>query len=161
MPASTIKPVFEYLLAVEKLDYHRAKTLLDEETFYLNGTPLKNAGNNYVGKITFQDAFGYSKNTTAINALNELTKKYGENYLEDYLNNIGLMDEGPYTESYGLGGMTEGISLINLAASYRMIAKDGTYIKPSLISKICTHDGKYYTKIKIKKVKLSMKKLQI
>lgn len=33
MPASTIKPVFEYLLAVEKLDYHRAKTLLDEETF--------------------------------------------------------------------------------------------------------------------------------
>lgn len=51
MPASTIKPVFEYLLAVEKLDYHRAKTLLDEETFYLNGTPLKNAGNNYVGKL--------------------------------------------------------------------------------------------------------------
>ena len=154
MPASTIKPVFEYLLAVEKLDYHRAKTLLDEETFYLNGTPLKNAGNNYVGKITFQDAFGYSKNTTAINALNELTKKYGENYLEDYLNNIGLMDEGPYTESYGLGGMTEGISLINLAASYRMIAKDGTYIKPSLISKICTHDGKILYENKNKESKI-------
>jgi len=141
-PASTIKPIFEYLLAVENLNYNKATTLLDEETTYLNGEHLSNATDHYSGKLPLLDALGYSKNTTAIDTLNQLTLKYGDSYLENYLRSINLMDNGKYTESYGLGGMEEGVSLVNLASSYQVIANDGIYNEPHFIKKIVNTDGK-------------------
>lgn len=141
-PASTIKPIFEYLLAAESLGYHRAKTLIDEETYYLSGESLKNAGNSYSGPLTLLDSIGYSKNTTAIQTLNSLTRMHGEDYLVNYLKEINMMDSGPYTESYGLGGMTEGVNLISLSAAYAMLANGGIYQEPALIESITDASGK-------------------
>lgn len=140
-PASTIKPIFEYVLAAESLGYHRAKTLIDEETYYLSGESLKNAGNSYAGPLTLLDSIGYSKNTTAIQTLNILTRKHGEEYLVNYLKDINMMDSGPYTESYGLGGMKEGVNLISLSAAYAMLANGGIYKEPALIKKVTDSEG--------------------
>lgn len=52
-PASTIKPIFEYLLAIDLLGYNKATTLNDEETTYLNGEKLSNANDHYSGKLPF------------------------------------------------------------------------------------------------------------
>lgn len=140
-PASTIKPIFEYLLAIDLLGYNKATTLNDEETTYLNGEKLSNANDHYSGKLPLLDAIGYSKNTTAIQTLNSLTRLKGERFLSEYLSSINLNDGG-YTESYGLGGMKNGVNLVNLAASYQVIANDGIYNKPSFIKKIVDSDGK-------------------
>ncbi len=141
-PASTIKPIFEYLLAVDELGYNKATTLIDEKTTYLNGEELNNANNHYSGRLTLLEAIGYSKNTTAIQTLNTLTMMHGEKYLENYLQSINLMDGGRYTESYGLGGMENGVSLVNLASSYQVIANNGIYYEPTFIDKVETTDGK-------------------
>lgn len=140
-PASTIKPVFEYLLAVDKLGYNKATTLIDEPTNYLSGEVVHNAGGNYAGRMALIDALGYSKNTTAIQTLNQLTSTYGAEMLEEHLRSLNLMDAGPYTSSYGLGGMTEGVNLVNLAAAYQIFANGGIYREPSFVSSIERRSG--------------------
>lgn len=139
-PASTIKPIFEYALAFENLNYNSNTTLIDEETFYPNGESLHNAGDSYYGDLTLKEALGYSKNTTAIKTLIKLEEQFGDKYLCDYLKSINLMDNSDFTLSYGLGGMKYGVSPLNLASAYSMLSRGGIYKEPSLIKKVTSID---------------------
>lgn len=139
-PASTIKPIFEYALAFEKLDYNSNTTLVDEETVYPNGESLHNAGDSYYGDLSLKEALGYSKNTTAIKTLVKLEEQLGDEYLSDYLKSINLMDDSEFTLSYGLGGMKYGVSPLNLASAYSMLSRGGIYVNPSLIKRIVSID---------------------
>lgn len=135
-PASTIKPVFEYALAIEHLDYNGATLLVDEKTSYPNGQEVHNAGGGYLGDLTLLDALGYSRNTTALQTLMRLENRLGQGRLISYLDSVGLMDKGPFTLSYGLGGMTYGVSPFSLAAAYQMLASGGTYVRPAFIKRV-------------------------
>lgn len=136
-PASTIKPVFEYALASEYLNYTNATSVVDEPYTYPHSqTTVQNADKNYLGKITMQDALGYSKNTSALYTLEAVAKRIGEEECINYLKSINMMDEGPFTYSYGIGGMSYGISTTQLAGAYSMLARNGKYLKPSTISLI-------------------------
>lgn len=142
-PASTMKPIFEYALAFELLNYNKATTLNDEYTTYPDSSVVHNAGGNYIGLLPLCEALGYSKNTTAIQTLIKLRNQYGEAFLEDYLKSINVMDDGPFTLAYGLGGMTYGVSPLNMAGAYAMLANNGAYKEPAFIKKITSlNDGK-------------------
>ena len=136
-PASTIKPVFEYALASEYLDYTNATTVIDEPYTYPNSSyTVQNADKNYLGNISVQDALGYSKNTSALYTLENVIKKIGVNEAENYLKSIDIMDNGPFTYSYGIGGMSYGLSTTQIAGAYSMLSSDGMFNKPSTISYI-------------------------
>ena len=136
-PASTIKPIFEYLLACEYLGYNSITNLIDEPYVYPNSTKkVENADRLYNGNITLTEALGYSKNTVALKTLENVEAKIGNKKTINYLNNIGLMDEGPYTLAYGIGGMTYGVSPTQLAAAYSILNREGNYIKPTTIKRI-------------------------
>lgn len=135
-PASTMKPIFEYALAFELLNYNKATTLNDEYTTYPDSSVVHNAGGNYLGLLPLCEALGYSKNTTAIQTLMKLRNEYGEAFLEEYLKSIHVMDEGPFTLAYGLGGMTYGVSPLNMAGAYAMLANNGVYQEPAFIKRI-------------------------
>lgn len=136
-PASTIKPIFEYALACQYLNYTNATSVKDEPyTYPYSNVTVHNADGNYLGNITMQDALGYSKNTSALYTLENVTKKIGEEDCINYLKSIDMMDNGPYTYSYGIGGMSYGISTTQLAGAYSMLANNGAYLKPSTISLI-------------------------
>ena len=136
-PASTMKPIFEYALASEYLNYTNATSVLDAPYTYPNSnSTVQNADKVYLGNITVQDALGYSKNTAALYTLENVAHKIGIKECENYLNDIGIMDEGPFTYAYGIGGMTYGVSTTQLSGAYSMLADNGKYLKPSTISMI-------------------------
>lgn len=51
------------------------------------------------------------------------------------------MDSRDITESLALGGITIGVSNLELTAAYAAIANSGTYIKPKFYTKILDHNG--------------------
>lgn len=136
-PASTMKPIFEYALAYEYLDYTNATSVLDEPYTYPHShVTVQNADKNYLGKISVQEALGYSKNTSALYTLENVINKIGLKQCENYLNDINIMDDGPFTYAYGIGGMSYGVSTTQLAGAYSMLINKGQYTKPSTISLI-------------------------
>ena len=57
-PASTMKPIFSYLLALEHLSYNSSTILKDEPYTYFDGTSIHNADKKYLGKLTLlEDIF--------------------------------------------------------------------------------------------------------
>ena len=44
-------------------------------------------------------------------------------------------------EALALGGITQGVSNLELTAAYAAIANQGTYIRPKFYTKILDHDG--------------------
>lgn len=136
-PASTMKPIFSYALAVEHLHFNTLTTLEDSE-YYYPGTSIKvnNADKSYLGKIPLIDALGYSRNTCAVSTLEKVANKIGIEKVKTHLNNLNLMDQGPFTYSYAIGGMASGVSPINIAGAYSMLLNDGKYTKPTTIKKI-------------------------
>lgn len=140
-PASTMKPIFSYLLAYEYLHYH-ASTNVKDAPYTYPGTKISvtNADHHYAGELSVLEALGYSKNTSALDTLEKVTNYVGEERLRTYLSSIDLWDDGIYSPAYGIGGMTYGISPLQLAGAYRIIASKGNYLKPSCIARIV--DGK-------------------
>lgn len=138
-PASTIKPILSYALAVEYLNYSSQETLEDKEYTYPNSTTLvNNADHTLLGQITLEEALGYSRNTTALITLEKVISKIGLNKVINYLESINLLDTSAnnFNYAYGLGAFENGVSPINMASSYSMLASKGIYYQPLTISKI-------------------------
>lgn len=133
-PASTIKPVFGYLLASNYLNYNGATSVKDEPYTYPGSSfSVQNADKSYLGNISVEEALGYSKNTSALFTLEKVINRIGIDKTIEYLKEVDLWDGGPFAYSYGIGGFTNGISPIQLAGAYRILNSQGKYIAPSTI----------------------------
>lgn len=138
-PASTMKPILSYALAVEYLGWNSKQLVIDEPYAYPGTeTKVNNVDNKYMGEILVEEAIGYSRNTTALTTLESVIDKVGINTVINYLNSINLLDVKPseFNLSYALGAMQYGTSPLNLAAAYSMLARGGVYIKPYTIKRI-------------------------
>ena len=131
-----MKPIFSYLLALEHLSFNSSTILKDEPYTYFDGTNIHNADKKYLGKLTLLEALGYSRNTTAVSTLSLLKEKLGEEKLISYLRSINLFDEGNFSLSYALGGMTYGTNPINVAGAYALLINKGCYNKATTIKSI-------------------------
>ena len=138
-PASSIKPILSYALAYEHLDWCSAHTLNDVPSYYPNtNISINNVDDNYLNDISIEDAIGYSRNTTAVNTLHEVIQKVGKDKVANYLNKLNLLDceVDELTYSYALGGFKYGVTPINLASAYSMIANYGIHYTPLTIDYI-------------------------
>lgn len=136
-PASTLKPIFTYLLAIEYLSYNEYTLVEDKPYTYKNtNTTVQNADKKYLGNIPLVDAIGYSRNTSTLYTLEKVINKIGQEKCVDYLKKINIMDNGVFTYPYAIGGMKYGVSPISLAGSYALLARNGNYLKPSTIKSI-------------------------
>ena len=128
-PASTMKPIFTYALAMEYLDYHEY-TMIPDQPYTYPGTNItvSNADKKYLGNISVTDALGYSRNTSTLYTLENVERKIGRKKIVDYLNSIGLDDGGNFTYPYAIGGMTYGVSPISLAGAYSILPRKGFYL---------------------------------
>lgn len=141
-PASTIKPLLSYSLGMEYLSLHPLSTVEDEEYNYQGtNTSVHNADKKYLGNISVIDALGYSRNTCAVKLFDQVVSKIGIKKVQEYLKSIDLMDEGVLTSSYAIGGMTYGLSPLQVCGGYSMLANHGRYQKPSTIKKITDYEG--------------------
>lgn len=138
-PASTIKPLLSYALAVEHLNWHNKQVLKDEPyTYPGTATKVNNVDHTYMGEILIEEAIGYSRNTTALQTLESVIKEIGINSVTNYLKDIDLLDvpRENFNLSYGLGALQHGVSPTQLASAYSMLSREGLYTKAHTIKKI-------------------------
>ncbi|MGN8773685.1 PBP1A family penicillin-binding protein [Candidatus Weimeria sp. HCP3S3_B5] len=133
-PGSSIKPLVVYTPALE--NGYTPNTMVDDHKF--EGGP-SNAGDSYHGKITMREAVERSLNTVAWQIFDKLTPKVGISYLYKMdFSNIVQSDE---TLAASLGGLTNGVSPLEMAKAYATIENDGAYRDPSCVTRITTSDG--------------------
>ena len=91
-----------------------------------------------MGESLIEEAIGYSRNTTALQTLENVIEAVGINTVINYLKDINLLDVSSenFNLSYGLGAMQYGVSPTQLASAYSMLARDGYYSKAFTIKSI-------------------------
>lgn len=142
-PASTMKPILSYALAVEYLDYNSKQVVVDEPyTYPGTQTSVNNIDHKYMGEIILEEAIGYSRNTTALSTLEKVIEQEGINTVIRYLKDINLLDveDREFNLSYALGAMHYGVSPTQMAGAYSMLSRGGTYTKPYTIKRITRQD---------------------
>lgn len=144
-PGSAFKPVAVYGPALEK-GFSPATVLDDYPEEYQTPMGPKSFVNydaRYRGLISMRTAIQYSVNTAAIKMLERVGINEGFNFAKK-LGITTLIESGKsndMTLSMGLGGLTKGVSPLELTAAYGTFANQGIYIKPHAIRKIEDKDG--------------------
>ena len=149
-PGSTFKVVSTYAPALDSAGLTLADVQNDAPYNYASGRPVSNWWKNgYRGLLTLRYGIVQSANIVAVKTLTQITPQLGF----DYLLNFGfttLVDrrveaDGTVVSDIGqplaLGGITDGVTNLELNAAYAAIANKGVYIKPKLYTKIVDHDG--------------------
>lgn len=149
-PGSTFKILSTYAPAIDTMGYTLATTIVDEPYKYSNGRPVKNWYSGYRGTVSVRKAIADSMNICAVKTLTEITPKLGF----DYLNNLGITtlvdnrveSDGSVTsdiqQALALGGITDGVTNLEMTAAYASIANMGTYTKPAFYSQVIDSNGR-------------------
>lgn len=133
-PGSSIKPLIVYTPALER-GYTPDSVVTDQ---YIEDGP-SNADGYYAGEMTLRNALSRSKNTVAWQLFEELTPKVGLSYLKAMnFSRISAEDE---RLSSSLGGLTTGVSPVELTSAYAALENDGKYRRPTCIVKITDSEG--------------------
>ena len=144
-PGSTFKVVAAYAPALEAGGMSLATTQYDGPYLYEEGTDLrlvKNwSGYDYQGWTSLRKGIEQSMNVLAVKTYTENGSALGLSYLDKFgfttiqktATANGSNDYGP---SVALGGLTNGVSNIELTAAYATIANAGEYLEPIFYTKI-------------------------
>ena len=149
-PGSCFKVLAAYAPALETGQYTLASTQLDAPYNYANGRPVKNwYGDAYRGICTYRYGIEQSLNIVTVKALTDITPRVGF----DMLLNMGFTTlvekrtewdgsvSSDITQSLALGGLTDGVTNIELTAAFAGIQNGGVYNKPRFYTTIVDHDG--------------------
>ena len=144
-PGSSIKPIADIAPALQE-KIITAATVYDDVLTDFNGYQPKNDGKDYDGLQNIRYIIAKSKNVPEVKIMRELTP--GKSI--DYLRNFGISslyktgeDAKKDDESLPLaiGGISDGISPLEMAAAYATIANDGEYITPTFYTKVVDSSG--------------------
>ncbi|MDD7403816.1 MAG: transglycosylase domain-containing protein [Butyribacter sp.] len=133
-PGSSFKPLVVYTPQLER--NYTPNTIVDDT--YFEGGP-KNSDGSYSGKIPLRSAVERSKNVIAWKLFQELTPKVGLKYVLNM--NFSQIVDSDYYPAASLGGLTNGVSTVEMAAGYATIENDGIYREPTCIKKITDSSG--------------------
>lgn len=138
-PGSTFKVLAAYAPALDGAGMTLASVEDDAPYTYANGTPLKNYDKRYRGFTDFRTAITYSINVVTVKCLTDIGVDNSYSYLEDF--GFTTLKDSDRVQSLALGGLTNGVTNLELTAAYATIANQGTYIKPRFYTKILDHEG--------------------
>lgn len=149
-PGSTFKVLSTYAPALDSAGLTLADVQNDAPYNYSGGRPVKNWwGSNYRGLLSLRYGIAQSANIVAVKTLTQISPQLGFDYLQDFgfttLVDKRVESNGAVVSDIGqplaLGGITDGVTNMELNAAYAAIANKGNYIKPKLYTKIVDHDG--------------------
>ncbi|MBO4903013.1 MAG: PBP1A family penicillin-binding protein [Lachnospiraceae bacterium] len=149
-PGSCFKVLAAYAPALDSAGFTLASTQVDEPFTYANGRPVSNwYDTGYKGICTVRYGIEQSLNIVAVKTLTDIGPQLGF----DYLQNFGFTTlverrtewdgsiSSDITQALALGGVTDGVTNLEITAAYATIANGGTYTKPVFYTKVLDHDG--------------------
>ncbi len=139
-PGSTIKPISVYGPAVES--GYMPSTVIDDVPTIFPSTPSPYAPKNYDGRwrglVTMRTAIQYSINMPAVKTLDMIGIDSGYNFAK----RLGLpLLTNDRNLSLALGGITQGVSPLDMASAYGTFANQGIRVEPFSVTKIIDTDG--------------------
>lgn len=154
-PGSAIKPIAVYLPALD--NGYTAGSAIDDIPFYNSTGELwpKNWYTGYRGIHSLRRSVEQSVNVNSVKTLQNIGIKTSMSYLEKMgiintehpeRDNIVTSSENRVTNdenlsSLGLGGMTKGLSPLEITAAFGTIANNGVYVEPIAFTKIVDKNG--------------------
>lgn len=148
-PGSTFKILSTYLPALDTKGLTLA-SVVDDTAFNYPGTetPVNNWNNSYNGLTTFREGIYRSMNIVTVKALELVTPQTAYSYLLKLgfstIVESEKRDGKVYTDigyPMALGGLTDGITNLEITAAYASIASGGIYTKPRFYTKVLDHNG--------------------
>lgn len=170
-PGSSIKPIAVYAAALQQSfelqkegemstyydaeidqqgttlwgNYLTAGSIIDDEPTTINGNKWPvNSYRSYKGLYTFRTALQQSVNVCAVKLLTQV----GVDYSFDMAEKFGLttlIGEGEVNDvnlaALGMGGMTNGVSTLEMASAYSTFVNDGVHKNYSCYTKVTTRNG--------------------
>lgn len=140
-PGSSIKPLTAYAPALDSGAINPGTTFDNYPVQLLNGTPWpKNSPNTYTGWTSVAVGIQNSINTIAVQALQKggVTNAYA--FATEKLG-LSLRPEDMDISPLGLGGLTYGLSTVEMAAAYASFANGGIYNEPKTYTKVTDSEG--------------------
>ncbi len=138
-PGSTFKIITTYAPALDSGTVSLASSFVDEEITYEDGKVVKNADGVYRGITTVREAITHSINVIAILTSREVGLEECYESAENF--GITTLTDQDIVEALPLGGITDGVTNLELTAAYAAIANGGVYNEPILYTRIVDHDG--------------------
>lgn len=138
-PGSTFKVLAAFAPALDTAGMTLATVQDDAPFSYSNGTSLRNYDNSYGGFTTIRYAITKSINVVTVKTLTDISPQTGYDYLQNF--GFTTLTQDDIVQSLALGGITQGVTNLELTAAYATIADGGTYTKPRFYNRILDHSG--------------------
>lgn len=153
-PGSCFKVLAAYIPAIDSGIYNLATVQNDAPFAYTNSGDgndrlVKNwheKSQGYKGLLNYREGIRWSRNVITVKAMTLVTPRVGM----DYLLNFGFTTLLSYTDENGhtdinqslcLGGITRGVTNMEMTAAYAAIANGGRYIEPTLYTTVLDKNG--------------------
>jgi len=137
-PGSSFKPLAVYTPALEN-GYDENSTLYDIDTSVAKNSTSSVIRNMTGTKYTLRAAVEQSINGCAWQLFDILTPSIGLSYVTDM--QFRKICPNDYYDSAALGGLTYGVSTVEMASGYNCLINHGEYTEPTCIERICDSTG--------------------
>ena len=148
-PGSTIKPLTVYAPAIE-YGLVTPDSIVNDAPVDFNGWAPRNDDRGFSGRITVAAALRGSRNVPAAKICNYVTPQASFNFMKNNLHVSSLVEKRTKNGKImsdialapiALGGLTDGVSVLDMCAAYCAFPNGGKYIKPSLYTKVLDSEG--------------------
>ncbi|MGB9976670.1 transglycosylase domain-containing protein [Thermovenabulum sp.] len=145
-PGSAFKPIVVYTAAIDS-GFTAASVIDDSPVFYPSGSGTwspQNFSGDYRGLTPLWKAIARSVNVAAVKVLDSIGVDRGI----EYAKKLGIKDlvlKGSKNDrqlAIALGGLTKGVTPLELASAYQTLANQGVHIEPIAVLKIVDRNGR-------------------
>lgn len=141
-PGSCMKPLGAYGPAFEK-GILTPNSRLEDAPITIGKWSPKNYYDSFYGNVSVKDAIAKSMNTPAVRANQRVDKEFAFSFAK----NAGLkslLPEDKDASPLSLGGLTRGVTPLEMASAYATIANGGMYNEPKFYTKLLNKNGEEY-----------------
>ena len=138
-PGSAIKPILDYAPAMEE-GLLTPGAIIDDAPYIRGSWAPENWDRRFRGLVTVREAIIPSLNIPAVKAFEQVTPEIGLDYLKKM--GITTIHADDYNLASSIGGMTHGVTALDMAQAYAVLANQGIKVNLHAVKKIEDRNGK-------------------
>ncbi|MDO4618165.1 MAG: PBP1A family penicillin-binding protein [Clostridia bacterium] len=140
-PGSSIKPISVYAPGLETKVINSA-TVLKDESITIDDWSPSNSYSGFKGNMVISKCVEISANIPAVKALQTLGINKSYDFAKNKFHLSTIVESDKNLSCLALGGLTNGVTVQDMAGAYGALANGGVYIEPHTYTKVVDSTGK-------------------